>query len=247
MGQPGWIPDWFGNNGRTVIQALFQGPNCVDNTVNYGCYDSSAVNTLITKAESATLTASGRTGPGEHDIMKDAAIVPFFSQTFPTIASKRVRRCCRTAPPTRRPCSRRPSANWTSRTSGWRADARSPTGSPGASVRSGGSQPGPAGPTPRYWEPEENPVTLLEVRDLNVSFPTADGVVRAVRGVSFEVEPGQTLGVVGESGSGKTVLTQTLLGLTPGAEVSGRPCSRAPTCLSSATTRCATSAVSGSR
>ncbi len=64
-------------------------------------------------------------------------------------------------------------------------------------------------------------MTLLEVRDLNVSFPTADGVVRAVRGVSFEVEPGRTLGVVGESGSGKTVLTQTLLGLTPGAEVSG--------------------------
>jgi oligopeptide/dipeptide ABC transporter ATP-binding protein len=65
-------------------------------------------------------------------------------------------------------------------------------------------------------------VTLLEVRDLNVSFPTADGVVRAVRGVSFEVEPGRTLGIVGESGSGKTVLTQTLLGLTPGAEVSGQ-------------------------
>jgi oligopeptide/dipeptide ABC transporter ATP-binding protein len=64
-------------------------------------------------------------------------------------------------------------------------------------------------------------VTLLEVRDLNVSFPTADGVVRAVRGVSFDVEPGRTLGVVGESGSGKTVLTQTLLGLTPGAEVTG--------------------------
>ncbi len=65
-------------------------------------------------------------------------------------------------------------------------------------------------------------MTLLEVRDLNVSFPTADGVVRAVRGVSFEVEPGRTLGIVGESGSGKTVLTQTLLGLTPGAEVSGQ-------------------------
>ena len=64
-------------------------------------------------------------------------------------------------------------------------------------------------------------MTLLEVKDLNVSFPSADGVVRAVRGVSFDVEPGQTLGVVGESGSGKTVLTQTLLGLTPGAEVSG--------------------------
>ena len=64
-------------------------------------------------------------------------------------------------------------------------------------------------------------MTLLEVQDLKVSFNTADGVVRAVRGVSFGVEPGRTLGIVGESGSGKTVLTQTLLGLTPGAEVSG--------------------------
>ncbi|WP_300613671.1 ABC transporter ATP-binding protein [Trebonia sp.] len=64
-------------------------------------------------------------------------------------------------------------------------------------------------------------MTLLEVTDLHVSFPTADGVVRAVRGVSFGVEAGQTLGIVGESGSGKTVLTQTLLGLTPGANVSG--------------------------
>jgi oligopeptide/dipeptide ABC transporter ATP-binding protein len=64
-------------------------------------------------------------------------------------------------------------------------------------------------------------VSLLEVTDLTVSFPTADGVVKAVRGVSFDVDAGQTLGIVGESGSGKTVLTQTLLGLTPGADVSG--------------------------
>ena len=63
---------------------------------------------------------------------------------------------------------------------------------------------------------------LLDVRDLRVSFPTADGVVRAVRGVSFQVPAGRTIGIVGESGSGKTVLTQTLLGLTPGAEVAGQ-------------------------
>ena len=65
-------------------------------------------------------------------------------------------------------------------------------------------------------------MSLLEVTDLAVSFSTADGVVRAVRGVSFAVDAGQTLGIVGESGSGKTVLTQTLLGLTPGANVSGQ-------------------------
>jgi len=65
-------------------------------------------------------------------------------------------------------------------------------------------------------------LTLLEVENLTVSFPTADGVVRAVRGVSFTVDSGQTLGIVGESGGGKTVLTQTLLGLTPGADVTGR-------------------------
>jgi oligopeptide/dipeptide ABC transporter ATP-binding protein len=64
-------------------------------------------------------------------------------------------------------------------------------------------------------------VTLLEVADLTVSFPTVDGVVKAVRGVSFSVDAGRTLGIVGESGSGKTVLTQTLLGLTPGADISG--------------------------
>jgi peptide/nickel transport system ATP-binding protein len=65
-------------------------------------------------------------------------------------------------------------------------------------------------------------LALLEVENLTVSFPTGDGVVRAVRGVSFSVEPGQTLGIVGESGSGKTVLTQTLLGLTPGAVITGK-------------------------
>jgi peptide/nickel transport system ATP-binding protein len=46
-------------------------------------------------------------------------------------------------------------------------------------------------------------------------------VVQAVRGVSFSLDAGRTLGIVGESGSGKTVLTQTLLGLTPGADISG--------------------------
>jgi oligopeptide/dipeptide ABC transporter ATP-binding protein len=64
-------------------------------------------------------------------------------------------------------------------------------------------------------------LALLEVKDLEVSFPTIDGVVQAVRGVSFSVDKGQTLGIVGESGSGKSVSTQTITGLTRGAQISG--------------------------
>ena len=58
-------------------------------------------------------------------------------------------------------------------------------------------------------------MTLLRVRDLQVGFASASGVVQAVQGVSFDLAEGEVLGVVGESGSGKSVAALSLMRLVP--------------------------------
>ena len=93
LGQAIWFPDWFGNNGRTVIQALFEGPNCVINTVNYGCYDNATVNSLITKAENAPSVSAAGTywHQADQQVMSDAVIVPIMSQQVAVYSSARIR------------------------------------------------------------------------------------------------------------------------------------------------------------
>jgi oligopeptide/dipeptide ABC transporter ATP-binding protein len=59
------------------------------------------------------------------------------------------------------------------------------------------------------------PEPLLQINDLTVEFKTEDGIVQAVTGVSYDLFPGEVLGIVGESGSGKSVSMLSVLGLIP--------------------------------
>jgi oligopeptide/dipeptide ABC transporter ATP-binding protein len=69
---------------------------------------------------------------------------------------------------------------------------------------------------------ETDPDALLVVDNLSVSFPTDDGVVQAVRGISYTVRSGEAMGIVGESGSGKSVSSMAVMGLLPkNARISG--------------------------
>ena len=68
--------------------------------------------------------------------------------------------------------------------------------------------------------------SFLTVRDLRVHFPTDDGLVKSVDGLSFDLDRGRTLGIVGESGSGKSVTSLSIMGLhnTHNARISGEVC-----------------------
>src|SRR5262245_13480893 len=68
-------------------------------------------------------------------------------------------------------------------------------------------------PAPMFQSPQPAPV--LEVRGLTVDIKVPAGLLHAVNGVSFSVQPGETYCLVGESGCGKTITTLAILGLLP--------------------------------
>jgi peptide/nickel transport system substrate-binding protein len=85
-----WFPDWYGNNGRTLLQPLFQSP-CTTGTVNAGCFASPAVNSLINRAlATAPPAAASLWRQAAVAAMNDAAIVPLISSQDPLYASSRV-------------------------------------------------------------------------------------------------------------------------------------------------------------
>jgi peptide/nickel transport system substrate-binding protein len=93
IAEVGWAPDWFGNNGRSIISPLFDGRNYGPDSSNFGDYNSDVTNGFIDKASAAkTLAeADGYWHNADMQIMKDAAIVPFMAQYTPWYHSTRVK------------------------------------------------------------------------------------------------------------------------------------------------------------
>jgi len=108
------------------------------------------------------------------------------------------------------------------------SDSVHPGGPPADGARLAGVVPagrrGAPGAALGSFRDRDAPGILLEVHDVHVQFPTDDGLVKAVDGLSFRLDRGDTLGIVGESGSGKSVTGLSILGLHQGtnARISGQ-------------------------
>jgi peptide/nickel transport system substrate-binding protein len=91
----GWVPDWFGNNGRSMIQALFDGRTVGPNSTNYGGYDNPETNRLIDAALSANSAEASEAAwqAAATQIMEDAAIVPLSESKIPVYHSQRLQNC----------------------------------------------------------------------------------------------------------------------------------------------------------
>ncbi|WP_243718572.1 ABC transporter substrate-binding protein [Actinomadura sp. 7K534] len=89
---PGWTPDWYGNNGRSIIQPLFDGRGYGQNSTNYGGYNNPEVNALIDAALTAPEPshAAGYWQQADQKIMEDAAIIPLLSRSHTIFHSSRV-------------------------------------------------------------------------------------------------------------------------------------------------------------
>lgn len=92
IAEPGWVGDWYGNNGRTMLAVLFDGRTFGPNTVNYGGYNSPKVNALIDKALAAKTEseAADYWSQADRQIMQDAAFIPLQTQGNPHYHSDRV-------------------------------------------------------------------------------------------------------------------------------------------------------------
>jgi peptide/nickel transport system substrate-binding protein len=92
ISEPGWVPDWYGNNGRAIIEPLFDGRTYGPGSTDWGDYNNAAVNTDIDQALATTdqTTAGNALHAADQQIMTDAAIIPFQTQSTPLMRSTRV-------------------------------------------------------------------------------------------------------------------------------------------------------------